>query len=67
MDVFAFWLNHHRLWVAMVIALLTWIAAYAWYFAPALRGIILRSGRPVSWRVDMAARRSTRGGKKKAV
>lgn len=67
MELVGFWLNHHRIWATLVLSLVMWLTIYLWYFWPAVRRILLSSGKPVSWRVDMVTKRGIRGGRKERV
>jgi hypothetical protein len=55
------WLNQHRLFTVLMIALFLWTGSYAWY----LRGFVrkfLYHGRPHNWSVDMATKKAVARG-----
>jgi Na+/proline symporter len=56
------YLNMHRMGVIVVIGLMLWIGAYAYYAKPSIRQYLLR-GKPHRWSVDLASRKATSRGR----
>jgi hypothetical protein len=56
------WLNLHRVLVAAIVAAISWVSAYAYFFNPQVRNY-LRLGQPHSWSVDVVSKTSKARGK----
>jgi hypothetical protein len=56
------WLNAHRAWVVVVVALCLWTGPYFWYFRAPVRKWLKR-GKRHNWSVDILQRKAVINGK----